>query len=245
MQRSSNRNPCPCCGRTKTSHCAWTVNGTEEDIILCHAGERWGPPPGLVIGDVIDIEGRQWALTATDKGFAKTSHVFKPHRNIEFKGFCLSPSIRSGNAKLLAVEPLNGLSPFQIWSRLRHDVRLAFDPDICHDDPIGTFEQLFERCKFIVVKLRRGVNSDHTLQPHLEEATSLLRQLRYELQHLQRSATDPSYATAWGKLPPQELIEEDSDWAFWNQQKALSTHPWVIECKAAGETFWFPVEESL
>ncbi len=244
MQRSSNRNPCPCCGRTKTSHCAWTLNGTEEDTILCHAGERWGPPPGLAIGDVIDIEGRQWALTATDKGFAGSSHVFRPHRNNNFKSFRLSPAVRSGNAKLLAVEPLHGLSPFEIWSRLRLDARLAFDPALPQDDLIGTLEQLFDRCKHLLVKLRRGVKSDHTLQPHVDEATSLLRQLRYELQHLKRCVIDPSYAAAWEDLPPLQLLEEDSDWAYWNHQKAPSTHPWVIECRAAGEPFWFPVEAS-
>lgn len=242
MQRSGGRNPCPCCGRLKTSHCAWSIDGTEDDMILCHAGERWGPPPGLSIGDVLDIDGRSWALTATGKGFAGRSHVFRPHRPGERQPMQLPAAVRRANAQLLAMQPLNAAPLEDQWAALQRDVRLVFDPARQQrPDRLDRLTAVMERCRHLLAALRRAMRSDPTLTPYAEHATGWLRQLRYEHQHVSRAASDDGYRLAWGDLAPTELEEEESDWAIWQQQKALPTHPWVIECRAAGEEFWYPV----
>lgn len=235
MQRSSNRNPCPCCGRTKTSHCAWTINGSEDDTILCHLGERWGPPAGLAIGDVIDINGREWALTATDKGFANRSHVFRPHKNNVYTGVKLSRFIRQANSKLLSVEPLHDLRPSVIWQQIEHEAKILLNGSIHAEDRIGALDSLLQRCKSVVVKLKRGEKADPTLQPYLEKAIYLLRVLRYERLHRYRCATEPAYEAAMGHTTADPLEWPESDWSYWQQQKACKSHPWVLECQAAGE----------
>lgn len=242
MQRSSNRNPCPCCGRTKTSHCAWTINGGDEDVVLCHAGERWGPPAGLKIGDLIDISGRPWALTAIDKGFAGSSHVFKPHRGNTDKIYSLPRRIRAANAKLLQAEPLNQKNPHTLWVQLYRDAKVALDPVTKHQDAVTVFSSLELRCKHLLTQLRRTSRADPTLRPYVDDATSLLRVLRYEHQHALKCLESDSYREALGDCCREELALPQSDAAYWQQQKALPNHPWVVECLMAGQPFWFPVE---
>lgn len=244
MQRSSVRNPCPCCGRLKTSHCAWSIDGTEEDMILCHAGERWGPPPGLAIGDVIDLDGRSWALTAIGKGFAGRSHVFRPHRPGERLPQQLPAPVRRANAQLLALQPLQTVPLDEQCAALQRDVRLACDPGMeSRADHAEVVAELFERCRQLLVSLRRATRIDPTMTTMVEATTQMLRQLRFEHQYLSRAAVDEAYRLAWGVLAPTEHEAELSDWAFWQQQKALPTHPWVIKCGAVGEVFWYPVSD--
>ena len=75
MQQSSRRTPCPSCGRTRDGDCRWNAGA-----IWCHQGSHNGPDPELRIGDVIDIDGKPWALVSLDAGFAGSAALFRPHR---------------------------------------------------------------------------------------------------------------------------------------------------------------------
>ncbi len=75
MLSSGRKTPCPSCGRTKDGDCRFN-----DEVILCHSGESGGPNPALRIGEVVNIEGRSWALVKTRAGHSGSSHVFKPHQ---------------------------------------------------------------------------------------------------------------------------------------------------------------------
>ena len=75
MLTSVRKNPCPSCGRTKDGDCRFN-----DEVILCHSGESGGPNPALRIGEVVNIEGRSWALVKTGAGHSGSAHVFKPHQ---------------------------------------------------------------------------------------------------------------------------------------------------------------------
>ena len=76
------------CGRIKDSDCRF-----DDDVIFCHQGSSNGPPSNLDIGDVVNREGRDWALVKTNAGFAGVASVFKPHRPLP-KRKHFSPSQR-------------------------------------------------------------------------------------------------------------------------------------------------------
>lgn len=73
--------PCPVCGRTADGDCRWG-----QEVILCHQGQRNGPPEGLRVGDTIAIDGRLWALVAVGGGFDGAAAVFRPHRPLQGHG---------------------------------------------------------------------------------------------------------------------------------------------------------------
>jgi len=74
-QRSGPRNPCPVCARVKDSDCRWNA-----EVVYCHQGSTIGPPEGLRVGDVIDVQGQPWALVRIGSGFAASAYQFRPHR---------------------------------------------------------------------------------------------------------------------------------------------------------------------
>ena len=242
MQRSSYKNPCPSCGRHKTSHCAWSINGTDEDLILCHLGERWGPSVNT-IGEIITIDGRQWALTATGKGFSGTSHVLRPHKGLSDPTLHLAPRYRKANADFMVLAPIHAKRPEEEWKELRQKIKTAFDSNLRLPNRAETLNSLMGKCKNTLSKLKRAQRLDPTLAPYTQEATSYLRQINYEYRHCFRYENDERYAAAWGHLAPTELLEPEPDWYYWQRQKALRTHPWVVQCKAAGQKFWHTVEE--
>jgi hypothetical protein len=68
-QRSSLRNPCPVCGRTKDEDCEMRIDG----MVFCHLGSTCSPPPEAQRpGDVVTgADGQQWAyLGDSDLGKA-------------------------------------------------------------------------------------------------------------------------------------------------------------------------------
>lgn len=73
-QSSSRANPCPVCGRNTDDKCRWN-----ENVILCHQGDRFAPPAGLKLGDVLDIESQRWAVCSFNGGFAGAAVIFRPH----------------------------------------------------------------------------------------------------------------------------------------------------------------------
>ncbi|MBO8223080.1 hypothetical protein HA142_06095 [Prochlorococcus marinus str. XMU1401] len=87
MQYSSRKNPCPVCGRNKDSDCRWN-----DEVMFCHVGTNFAPPSHLKVGEVLVVNGIEWALVKTDAGHSGRAHVFKPHRPLE-KSFNYSPHI--------------------------------------------------------------------------------------------------------------------------------------------------------
>jgi hypothetical protein len=245
MQRSGPRNPCPCCGRTKTSHCAWVLNGSDEDLILCHEGERWGPPPGLSIGDTIEINHRSFALTAVRGGFAGSAHAFRPHKPKEKHLHQLPRQIRKANEAVLDLAPLNAVSLEDQFDSLHRDIKVAFSPSKGQDIYclLNDLECLRFRAVNLLPRLKRAQRSDPTLCPLVEELSCLLSQVQAEVKHLQRCSCNPVYAQAFENISMPTLKDHQSHWAYWQQQKALRTHPWVIESKVAKEQFWYDTDD--
>ena len=71
---SSKRNPCPVCGRDSDDKCR-----RSDELLSCYWGERFAPPAGLKLGQVLDIEGRHWAVMNLSGGFAGNSLILRPH----------------------------------------------------------------------------------------------------------------------------------------------------------------------
>lgn len=71
---SSKARPCPVCSRNINDKCRWN-----DTTIACYQGDRFAPPPGLVIGDVLNIEGRRWAVTSLSGGFSGAALIFRIH----------------------------------------------------------------------------------------------------------------------------------------------------------------------
>ncbi len=74
LTRSSKRTPCPVCGRNSDGDCRYS-----DELILCHHGSRFSPPQQLRIGDVVSINGTEWALTRTGVGYDGAAYQFQPH----------------------------------------------------------------------------------------------------------------------------------------------------------------------
>jgi len=71
---SSKWNPCPVCGRDSDDKCR-----RSNELLSCYWGERFAPPAGLKLGQVLDIEGRHWAVVNLSGGFAGNSLILRPH----------------------------------------------------------------------------------------------------------------------------------------------------------------------
>ena len=71
---SSKRNPCPVCGRDSDDKCR-----RSNELLSCYWGEQFAPPAGLKLGQVLDIEGRRWAVVNLSGGFAGNSLILRPH----------------------------------------------------------------------------------------------------------------------------------------------------------------------
>lgn len=71
---SSKARPCPVCGRGSDDKCR-----RSDDLLSCYWGERFAPPAGLKLGQVLDIEGRRWAVVNLSGGFAGNSVILRPH----------------------------------------------------------------------------------------------------------------------------------------------------------------------
>jgi hypothetical protein len=71
---SSKRSPCPVCGRNSDDKCR-----RSDELLSCYWGEQFAPPAGLKLGQVLDIEGRRWAVVNLSGGFAGNSLILRPH----------------------------------------------------------------------------------------------------------------------------------------------------------------------
>ena len=82
--RSSRRNPCPICDRTKDGKCAY-----RENEIYCYVGTSNYPDRSLKIGEVFHTDWgttglhettRRWALVSKSGGWSGSHYVFIPDR---------------------------------------------------------------------------------------------------------------------------------------------------------------------
>lgn len=74
MKASSNRTPCPSCGRKKTNHCRW-----DDSRIFCHQGVSHHPPADLRRGEVVTMDGVKYFFAGYNKGYAGNSALFCLH----------------------------------------------------------------------------------------------------------------------------------------------------------------------
>ena len=78
--RSSRKNPCPICDRTKDDKCAWN-----SEVIHCYNGVSNYPPRGMKLGEVFHVDygsTRDWALVKKDAGFSGNHWIFIPDKPI-------------------------------------------------------------------------------------------------------------------------------------------------------------------
>ncbi len=198
----------------------------------------------MSIGDTIEISHRPFALTAVRAGFAGTAHAFRPHKPREQQLQQLPRQIRKANEAVLDLAPLNAVSLEDQFDSLSRDIKVAFSLTSGQDIYclLNDLECLQIRAVNLLPRLKKAQRSDPTLTPLVEELTHLLSQVRAEVKHLQRCCSDPEYAKVFENSSTPCLKEHQSDWAYWQQQKALPTHPWVIESKAAKEQFWYDTD---
>ena len=78
--RSSRKNPCPICDRTKDDKCAWN-----SEVIHCYNGVSNYPPRGMKLGEVFHVDygpTRDWALVKKNAGFSGNHWIFIPDKPI-------------------------------------------------------------------------------------------------------------------------------------------------------------------
>ena len=78
--RSSRKNPCPICDRSKDDKCAWN-----SEVIHCYNGVSNYPPRGIKLGEVFHVDygsTRDWALVKKDAGFSGNHWIFIPDKPI-------------------------------------------------------------------------------------------------------------------------------------------------------------------
>lgn len=75
--QSSERNPCPICGRTKDGDCRVRQDG---EMVFCHRGKSLGPPERMKVGQVLtDAANRHWAYTGESRDDSRDGAVFVIH----------------------------------------------------------------------------------------------------------------------------------------------------------------------
>ena len=78
---SGKGSPCAFCGRDVDGKCR-----RSDDLLSCYWGERFHPPADLKLGQILEIEGRRWAVVNLSGGFAGNSAILKPHVDrLDFK----------------------------------------------------------------------------------------------------------------------------------------------------------------
>lgn len=73
MKHSGRNSLCPICSRDRKDYCRW-----DDSQILCYRGQSFGPPD-LEIGEVIKIDGVEWAYVKDGAGFSNNSAMFVRH----------------------------------------------------------------------------------------------------------------------------------------------------------------------
>lgn len=143
------------------------------------------------IGDVIQIEGRNWALVKINGGFSGMAAIFKPDRGKSTSG--------------LKVSQIKAIQTITDQEKLEHELRdFKIAASVVLDIP--PFEQLldtqiktyrdnardiFETAKKIESKLSRLANYDNYLKQVLIEFRAVRRDIQYQLKDLDLYCKNP------------------------------------------------------
>ena len=78
---SGKGKPCALCQRDIDGKCR-----RSDELLSCYWGQRFHPPADLKLGQILEIEGRRWAVVNLSGGFAGNSAILKPHVDrLDFK----------------------------------------------------------------------------------------------------------------------------------------------------------------
>jgi hypothetical protein len=172
---SSKPNPCPLCGRDSDDKCRRT-----DSAISCYWGERFSPPAGLKLGQVLTVEGHPWAVVNLSGGFAGNSLILRPH--IDRMAF--KPAQRQQQRREVAA-----LAPVlrELFAKVRLYVHAAFAiPDlewstagqICRDQQLlATTTRHLQDLRAPLVLARR---EDPSMGRLVAAVDLWLRQVRYQ-----------------------------------------------------------------
>lgn len=106
---SSRRHPCPICGRNTDGKCR-----RSDDLLSCYWGERFAPPAGLHLGEVLRVDAGDWAVVDLAGGFSGNSLILAPHQ----------PRNRSQRPRRVISAPASPAPPADpIWSEEPTDYR--------------------------------------------------------------------------------------------------------------------------
>lgn len=172
LKQSSRRTPCPICGRNTDADCRFN-----DALILCHCGTRFGPPQDLRIGDVLQIEGRSWALIRTRAGYDGAAHEFRPNSGAPRRAL---PKARQIGQRSLATSTLRKVL-------LDVDAALAA-PEFIHQlpDELRTTWALIDaaaaNCTAFKPTLAEAARHNPTLREHLDLLADAAKQLRCQQQ---------------------------------------------------------------
>ena len=169
-------------------------------MIFCHQGSHQGPDPSLRIGDVIDIDGKQWALVARDSGFAGKAAQLRPHRERRDE-----PKRHIPRRQARAAGVINDLH------RLDHciadfeallDEALKIQPlEMMLDQDIKATrdrsEQAMDLCVHLIARLERICKIDRQYKPVLDQTEEHKRALSFQLADLNAYCDNP--ADYWEK----------------------------------------------
>jgi len=183
MQVSSKQTPCPCCGRVRTNHCRFNLDGSYP-IVLCHDGVSSGPPPNLQIGETLDFAGIKWALVGKGKGHSGNSHEFRPHREREQWGDW-TPS-----ADLLQMQQARRSLAIHSIDRFFERFQQAWDVKDFHSLPMPALRQAFDLIYAVEqegLALARSIQTIWREHPDLRDRhksrfEAYLKNLRYQRQ---------------------------------------------------------------
>jgi hypothetical protein len=177
---SSRRHPCPLCGRNTDDKCRWNDN-----VILCHQGDRFGPPSGLKLGDVLSIEGRRWAVCSFSGGFSGAAMVLRPH--VDRLGY--TPAQRQRRAREQAV-----LRPvlYRLFAQCREQAQACLDmPELEFstakeiqaelDHAKGTFNNLVA----LRIQFQKARREAPELSRYVATVDQWLRQVGYQLKDVE------------------------------------------------------------
>ena len=205
MQQSSRRTPCPSCGRTRDGDCRWNAGA-----IWCHQGSHNGPDPELRVGDVIDIDGKPWALLSRDAGFAGSAALFRPHRERSD-----SPRRHIPQRQIVA-------SHLSELESLQHALD-RFEANACQvltlppleevlDCVIKDAQQLAQMtvkdAERLIDRVTKAKRLDNTLEPVLQLLKDLKFDLTYQSQHIDKWLASIPYRYAFYRASTAEIPEE-------------------------------------
>ena len=155
-------------------------------MVLCHQGSTNGPPDHLKVGDVIDVQGKPWALVRIGSGFAAVAYQFRPHRDREF------PST-GGKIPRHRPVPLN----FELAQQTFDAIKAALDVPEFTDSTTeelrhsyALIEHAWNKSKALIAHLHRCHNNEPNPErrARLSKQLDLVRKAKKQVRYQRRDA---------------------------------------------------------